>query len=68
MYSYLNGEPAIAITIQKQSGANTVEVSDKILATLEQVKKEVPGNLFIKIAMDQAEFIRLSINQVVSNA
>lgn len=68
MYSFLNGEPAIAITIQKQSGANTVEVSDKILATLEQVKKEVPGNLFIKIAMDQAEFIRLSINQVVSNA
>lgn len=67
MYSMLNGQPSIAINVQKQSDANTVKVSDAVQKTLQQLKKELPGNIVIKTAYDQAEFIRQAIQRVVYN-
>ena len=66
-YSLINGQPSIAIAIQKQSDANTVEVSDKVQLELEKLKEELPGNIKVEIPMDQAEFIRMSIDQVKKN-
>lgn len=67
-YSLLNGKPSIAVSITKQSDANTVNVSDKVLATIKELKEELPEGIEIKIASDQAEFIREAINQVIKNA
>lgn len=66
-YSLLNGVPSIGLNIQKQSDANTVKVSDAVKKELEKIKKELPPNIQIKEAFDQAEFIRKAINRVVSN-
>jgi len=66
-YSMLNGVPSIALNVQKQSDANTVKVSDEVLKVLAEVKNELPPNVEIKAAFDQAEYIRQTINQVVKN-
>ncbi|SMB88442.1 hydrophobic/amphiphilic exporter-1, HAE1 family [Desulfonispora thiosulfatigenes DSM 11270] len=66
-YSLLNGQPSISLNIQKQSDANTVKVSDAVQEELETLKNELPGNIKIEMAMDQAEFIRKSIDGVKQN-
>ncbi len=62
-----NGRNSINISIQKQSGTNTVQVSDVVNREVEKLKAEFP-DLEIAVVIDQAEFIKQSINNVVRNA
>lgn len=62
-----DGKNSINISIQKQSGTNTVQVADRINEELEELKSEFP-DINITVVMDQSEFIKLSINNVVKNA
>jgi HAE1 family hydrophobic/amphiphilic exporter-1 len=63
----LNGIPVIRMDIQKQSGANTVTVADRIR---EEVARINAGrdDLDITIDSDQSTFIRQSISNVQSSA
>ncbi|TYO96584.1 efflux RND transporter permease subunit [Desulfallas thermosapovorans] len=63
----VNGEPGIALMINKQSGANTVATSREVRAELEKLQQEVPAVEF-DIIMDQAEYIEDSINNLVRSA
>lgn len=65
--SKTNGEKSISISVQKQSGTNTVNVSNKINAEIEKIKDEYPTR-DLRVVIDQAEFIKLSINAVVQSA
>jgi len=65
---YMNGQPSIQISLMKQTDANTVKVSDAVIAELAEIKKLLPPEADIKIAFDQAEYIRQSISNVASNA
>lgn len=60
-YSRLNGTDSIAVSIQKQSGTNTVGVADAVEAELAKVRAEYP-NLGLVVASDQSTFIRESVN------
>ncbi|WP_432406622.1 efflux RND transporter permease subunit [Wukongibacter sp. M2B1] len=62
-----NGKDSINISIQKQSGTNTVQVADKINEEIEKLKEEFK-DLEITVVMDQSEFIKQSINNVIKNA
>lgn len=62
-----NGKNSINISIQKQSGTNTVKVADTVNEELEKIKKEF-SDIEINMIMDQSEFIKLSIDNVVRNA
>ncbi len=62
-----NGKNSINISIQKQSGTNTVQVADKINEEIEKLRNEFP-DLGITVVMDQSEFIKQSINNVIKNA
>jgi len=66
-YSYLNGDPAITLTIQKQSNANTVNVSKAVRKELDRIIKEFP-ELEIQVVLDPADYINLSIRSVADNA
>jgi HAE1 family hydrophobic/amphiphilic exporter-1 len=59
-----NGQTALGIGIQKQSGTNTVEVVDRVKQELERIRKSLPPGIQIDIAMDQSTFIKQSITQV----
>lgn len=62
--SRLNGNPAISLQIRKQSGTNTVDVVDRVMARLEQIKTTLPPDILISIGQDQSRFIRRSFEDI----
>lgn len=59
-----NGVPAVGMSIQKQSGTNTVYVANLVKKEIERINKNLPPGMKINIAMDQSLFIIRSINEV----
>ncbi len=59
----INGMPSVTLRIQKQSGANTVDVARRILDEAERVNDE-RDDLHLTVFSDQSEFIRQSIDSV----
>src|SRR6185295_12226034 len=60
----LNGVPSVGLQVRKQSGTNTVEVVDRVLAKLDQIKTTLPPDLQISIGNDQSRFIRRSFEDI----
>jgi HAE1 family hydrophobic/amphiphilic exporter-1 len=60
----LDGENAVGLSIQKQSGTNTVKVADLVLKRLEELKKTLPPDIETVVIRDQSRFIRNSIEEV----
>lgn len=59
----INGKPGIRLAIRKQSGTNTVQVADSILAEVERLKRDFP-QLQIVPVIDTSQYIRRSIANV----
>ena len=60
----LNGENAVSLFIQKQSGTNTVQVSDAVQARLAVLQPGLPSDIHIEVIQDQARFVRNSMDEV----
>jgi hydrophobic/amphiphilic exporter-1 (mainly G- bacteria), HAE1 family len=60
----LNGENAVSLFIQKQSGTNTVQVSDAVQARLAELQPGLPPDIHIEVIQDQARFVRNSMDEV----
>ncbi|HEY0678308.1 MAG TPA: efflux RND transporter permease subunit, partial [Chitinophagaceae bacterium] len=56
--------PMIALAIVPQPGSNYVSISNEFYKRYEQLKKEVPKDITLDIAMDQTQFIKRSIEEV----
>jgi len=63
----VNGKPGIYITIQKQSGKNSVKTADNVIKRLEKIRKEVPAGVSIEVIDDTTKIIRNSLSTVVSS-
>jgi HAE1 family hydrophobic/amphiphilic exporter-1 len=63
----VNGVPSVSLSIQKQSGANTVAVADAIRAEVERINAE-RDDLHLTVLSDQSDFIRQSIAAVRNSA
>ena len=59
-----NGVPMVACAIIPQPGANYIEIADEFYKRLEQIKKDVPSDIKLNIAMDNTRFIRNSVKEV----
>ncbi len=66
-YSYIDGVPAITLTVQKQSTANTVDVSNQVQKEIANIQKELP-ELEIVTVYDPADYINSAISNVGSSA
>lgn len=66
IYTNVNGEPGIMITIQKQTGYSTGDVSDRILEKFEELKTE-NENLSLITLMDQGIYIDLVMDSIINN-
>ncbi len=60
----LDGVPAVSLLIQKQSGTNTVDVVDRVLARVESIKRTLPPDIRIQPIRDQSRFIRRSFEDI----
>ena len=59
-----SGIPMIAMAIIPQPGSNYVSISNEFYKRLDQMKKDVPEDIKLNIAMDQTRFIKKSISEV----
>lgn len=59
-----SGVPMIGMALSPQPGANYVAISDEFYKRYEQIKKDLPKEFEINIALDQAKFIKQSILEV----
>ncbi|MFL5742307.1 MAG: efflux RND transporter permease subunit, partial [Flavisolibacter sp.] len=59
-----SGIPMIALAIIPQPGSNYVEISNEFYKRLDQLKKEIPSDIKLNIALDQTKFIKKSISEV----
>ncbi|MBI1356137.1 MAG: MMPL family transporter [Acidobacteria bacterium] len=66
-YVGVNGKEALRVIVFKQSGANTVQVSEGVWKEVEQIHRDHP-NLHIDKTMDTADFIIAAIDNVKSAA
>ncbi len=60
----INGQLAVRMMIQKQSGANSVKVAKKINQRLEELKLNLPSDIHIETIFDTSEFINDSISNL----
>jgi len=60
------GIPMIGIAIQPQPGANYIEIVDEVLKRVELIKKDLPEDIELGVALDATESIRKAINEVES--
>ena len=60
----LDGENAVSLSIRKQTGTNTVEVVDRVLARLERIQATLPSDIRVLPRRDQSVFIRKSFEEI----
>ncbi len=63
--TYNNGQRGAMIIIQKQSGANSVDISNKVLRMLPDLQKRLPSDVKLGIIVDTSDNIRNTINSLV---
>lgn len=65
---FVNGLPSVYITVQKQSGMNSVKTADNVYKRLEKIKKEIPENISMTVIYDSTQIIKKSLSEVGSTA
>ncbi|MGB7440139.1 MAG: efflux RND transporter permease subunit [Coleofasciculaceae cyanobacterium] len=69
VYVFLNGEPAVKVSIQKQPDANTIEVVDRVKKRLEELRISglIREDMELVTTLDESIFISNSINNVTTS-
>ena len=59
--SYVGGNEGAVIVIQKQSGANSVQISEKVMQMLPKLQKNLPSDVKLGVIVDTSDNIRNTI-------
>ncbi|WP_413535733.1 efflux RND transporter permease subunit [Rahnella inusitata] len=62
--AWANKEPAIIISVQRQPGANVIQVVDAIKTQLPKLQEALPDSVKVSILSDRTQTIRASISDV----
>jgi multidrug efflux pump len=62
--AWANDQQAIVLTVQRQPGANVIDVVDRIRTLLPNLKESLPAGVDIKLLSDRTETIRASVRDV----
>lgn len=64
-YASMNGEPAVILSISKQPGVNTLEITENIERNLADIAKSLPPDVKLDTKIfRQADYIQSSVNNV----
>ena len=62
----VNGEPGVILSVQKQAGSNTLELTRRVEAELDRIEAELPeGITFERGIFRQSDFISLAVENVI---
>jgi multidrug efflux pump len=59
-----SGTPMVGVWIVPQPGSNYVEIANEFYKRFEQIKKDLPADYRVDIAVDNTRFIRQSVKEV----
>lgn len=62
--SRLDNKTAVSLFVQKQSGTNTIKVSDDVQAKMAEIQPMLPPDMRVEITQDQSRFVRNSMEEV----
>jgi multidrug efflux pump len=62
--AWADTQPAIILNVQRQPGANVIEVVDRIQKLLPQIRAALPANLDVTVLSDRTQTIRESVRDV----
>jgi multidrug efflux pump len=62
--AWMNNDPAVIVNIQRQPGANIIDVVDRIKAVLPQLEQSMPASINTTILTDRTVTIRASVADV----
>ena len=62
--AWMNDTPAVIMNIQRQPGANIIQVVDRIKALLPKLTETLPKSIDVKILTDRTNTIRASVEDV----
>ncbi len=62
----VDGEPCVILSVNKQSGVNTVQTAMRVQEALDEVTEENPTLDWV-LLMDQSDFINLAVDSAISN-
>src|SRR5918911_4289658 len=60
----LNGVPTVTLQIQRQSGANTIEVIEGIKKALARVEAQLPSDVKMEVIRDQSRYIEAALHEI----
>ena len=67
-YAAQNGKPSVILSISKQPGINTLEVTNNIERNLKEIAKSLPADVTLDTTIfRQADYIQSSVNNVGSS-
>lgn len=67
-YVFSDGKPGLNMVLMQQSDANLVQVSDSVHEAIKTIQDQLPPGYEMSVIFDQADYIRMSISNVVSSA
>src|SRR5258706_6686444 len=59
-----DGKPAVSLQVQRQSGANSIEVIDGVKARLQRIRKLLPPGVTLDVVQDQSRYIEAAFHEV----
>ncbi|MEP7263332.1 MAG: efflux RND transporter permease subunit [Bacteroidota bacterium] len=59
-----SGVPMVAVALVPQPGSNYIEIADEFYKRIEQIKKEIPPDYHLNIALDNTRFVKNSVKEV----
>lgn len=62
--AWMNTHPAVLLNIQRQPGANIIDVVDRIYAMLPQLRESLPASIEVQVLTDRTTTIRASVASV----
>jgi multidrug efflux pump len=62
--AWMNKTPAVIVNIQRQPGANIIQVVDRIKQILPQLKANLPSSVDVTVLTDRTTTIRASVSDV----
>jgi len=62
--AFVDGVPAVALDVLKQSGANTIDVVERVKKEIVQLESEMPPGVTIEMVRDGSIWIRDSVHDV----
>jgi HAE1 family hydrophobic/amphiphilic exporter-1 len=59
-----DGQPAVLLEVQRQSGTNTVEVIDGVKRQLGPARASLPPDVKVEVLQDQSRYIRAALHEI----